>query len=235
MDRGSGGETETKRILVIEDDATIRGGLKDALRSEGYEVLEAADGKEGLEKGLREDPDLIVLDLMLPRIDGYEVLQRLRRDAVLTPVLVLTARGLEEDRVRGLSLGADDYVVKPFSLAELLARIASRLRAWDRERGLSDRHLLRLSDVVVDFAARTARRGDEEIRLTPKEIELLLFLAERKGRAVSRSEILRGVWEGGVTDRVIDMAILNLRRKLEADPAEPRHLKSVRGFGYRLA
>jgi len=233
MDRGSGGSG--KRILVVEDDATIRGGLRDALRSEGYEVLEAADGAQGLEAGLREDPDLILLDLMLPRMDGYEVLERLRRDAVETPVLVLTARGLEADRVKGFALGADDYIVKPFSLAELLARVASRLRAWDRERGLSGRNTLRLSGVVVDFTARTARKGQEEIRLTPKELDLLAFLAERRGRAVSRAEMLKGVWEGDVTDRVVDMAILNLRRKLEEDPAQPRHLVSVRGFGYRLA
>jgi len=226
MDRGSGGSG--KRILVVEDDATIRGGLRDALRSEGYEVLEAADGAQGLEAGLREDPDLILLDLMLPRMDGYEVLERLRRDAVETPVLVLTARGLEADRVKGFALGAD-------SLAELLARVASRLRAWDRERGLSGRNTLRLSGVVVDFTARTARKGQEEIRLTPKELDLLAFLAERRGRAVSRAEMLKGVWEGDVTDRVVDMAILNLRRKLEEDPAQPRHLVSVRGFGYRLA
>jgi DNA-binding response OmpR family regulator len=230
MDRGLGG----RRILVVEDDATIRSGLRDALRSEGYEVLEAADGREGLDKGLREDPDLIILDLMLPGIDGTEVLRRLRKDAVETPVLVLTARGLEEDRVKGFALGADDYVVKPFSLAELLARVASRLRAWDRERGLSGRRMLRLGGVVVDFAARTARKGDEEINLTPTEIDLLSFLAERRGKAVSRAEILRAVWKVDVTDRVIDMAVLNLRRKLEEDPAEPRHIVSVRGFGYRL-
>ena len=230
MDRGPGG----RRILLVEDDATIRGGLRDALRSEGYEVLLAADGRQGLEAGLREDPDLILLDLMLPGMDGYEVLARLRKDAVETPVLVLTARGLEEDRVKGFALGADDYVVKPFSLAELLARVASRLRAWDRERGLTGRQTLRLGAVVIDFAARTARRGDEEIRLTPTELDLLAFLAERKGRAVSRAEILRGIWKEDVTDRVIDMAILNLRKKLEEDPVSPRHLVSVRGFGYRL-
>jgi DNA-binding response OmpR family regulator len=231
MDRGLGG----RRILLVEDDATIRGGLRDALRSEGYEVLEAADGAKGLEAGLRDDPDLIILDLMLPGMDGYEVLERLRRDAVETPVLVLTARGLEEDRVKGFRLGADDYVVKPFSLAELLARVASRLRAWDRERGLSGRRMLRLGGVVIDFAARTARREGEEIGLTPTEIDLLSFLAERRGKAVSRAEILRGVWKVDVTDRVIDMAVLNLRKKLEEDPAKPVHLVSVRGFGYRLA
>jgi DNA-binding response OmpR family regulator len=225
---------DSRRILVVEDDATIRGGLRDALRSEGYEVIEAADGARGLDAGLRDDPDLIILDLMLPGMDGYEVLERLRRDAVETPVLVLTAKGLEEDRVKGFALGADDYVVKPFSLAELLGRVASRLRAWDRERGLTGRQALRLGAIVIDFAARTARRAEEEIRLTPTELDLLAFLAERKGRAVSRAEILRGVWQGDVTDRVIDMAILNLRKKLEEDPARPRHLVSVRGFGYRL-
>jgi DNA-binding response OmpR family regulator len=231
MDRGLGG----RKILVVEDDATIRGGLRDALRSEGYEVLEAADGRKGLDAGLRDDPDLIILDLMLPGMDGYEVLERLRKDAVETPVLVLTAKGLEEDRVKGFALGADDYVVKPFSLAELLARVASRLRAWDRERGLSGRQMLRMGGVVVDFAARTARKDGEEIGLTPTEIDLLLFLAERRGRAVSRAEILRVVWKDDVTDRVIDMAVLNLRKKLEEDPAKPVHLVSVRGFGYRLA
>jgi DNA-binding response OmpR family regulator len=231
MDRGLGG----RKILLVEDDATIRGGLRDAFRSEGYEVLEAADGRSGLDAGLREDPDLIILDLMLPGMDGYEVLERLRKDAVETPVLVLTAKGLEEDRVKGFALGADDYVVKPFSLAELLARVASRLRAWDRERGLSGRQMLRMGGVVVDFAARTARKDGEEIGLTPTEIDLLLFLAERRGRAVSRAEILRVVWKDDVTDRVIDMAVLNLRKKLEEDPAKPVHLVSVRGFGYRLA
>jgi len=140
-----------QRILIVEDDEAIREGLADALRAEGYDVLGAETGNDGLHLGLTEDPDLVVLDINLPGLDGFEVLKRLRADAVETPVLLLTARGLEQDRVRGLDLGADDYVVKPFGLAELLARIRSRLRAWDRERGIEDGTVLRFGGLTVDF------------------------------------------------------------------------------------
>ena len=142
---------DAHRILVVEDDEGIREGLRDALESEGYVVLAAADGDEGLRLGLRDDPDLILLDLMLPGLDGFEVLERLRRDHVATPVLVVTARGLEDDRVRGLDLGADDYVVKPFALDELLARVRARLRAWDRERGLDAAAVLRFGVLFQRF------------------------------------------------------------------------------------
>jgi two-component system alkaline phosphatase synthesis response regulator PhoP len=222
-------------ILVVEDDESIRLGLQDALRAEGYRVLLAADGEEGLRRGLSEDPDLVVLDVMMPKLDGFEVLSRLRADGVDTPVLMLTARGLEADRVKGLDLGADDYVMKPFSLSELRARIRSRLRAWDRERGLSDQGSLRFGAVVVDFAARTASRSGTAIHLTPREFELLAFFAGRPGRAVSRVELLRGVWgDEDVVSRVIDTAILGLRKKIESDSAHPRHIVSVRGLGYRF-
>ena len=226
----------TRRILVVEDDATIRSGLRDALVSEGYEVLEAADGPAGLRAALTEDPDLIVLDLMLPGMNGEEVLARLRADALETPVLVLTARGLEADKVRGFEAGADDYVVKPFGLAELLARIASRLRPWDRERGLVDRDSLRIGAAMVDFSARLVRRNGENQTLTPTEIRLLRCLVAHEGRPLSRARILDVVWgEQEVVSRVVDMAISNLRRKLEADPAHPRHILSVRGVGYRFS
>ena len=222
-------------ILVVEDDEGIRLGLQEALRAEGYRVLLAADGEEGLRRGLTEDPDLIVLDVMMPRMDGFEVLRRLRADGVATPVLMLTARGLEADRVKGLDLGADDYVMKPFSLGELRARIRTRLRAWDRERGLSEQGALRFGDVAVDFAARSATRGGVAIHLTPREFELLAFFAGRPGRAVTRVELLRGVWgDDDVVSRVIDTAILGLRKKVESDPAKPRHIVSVRGLGYRF-
>jgi len=223
------------RILLVEDDPGLREGLGDALEAEGYEVLKAEDGPSGLECGLRDDPDLIVLDLMLPRLDGFEVLRRLRADGVESPVLVLTARGLEQDRVRGLDLGADDYVVKPFALGELLARIRTRLRAWDRERGVSPREVLRVGDLEVDFEARRAVRRGEEVELTPKELDLLRFLAAHEGRALSRAELLAGVWsEDEVHSRVVDTAVLGLRRKVEPDPANPRHVVSVRGVGYRF-
>jgi DNA-binding response OmpR family regulator len=222
-------------ILIVEDDESIRIGLREALRAEGYRVLLAADGEEGLRRGLTEDPDLVVLDVMMPKLDGFEVLRRLRADGVDTPVLMLTARGLEADRVKGLDLGADDYVMKPFALEELRARIRSRLRAWDRERGLATPGALRFGDVVVDFAARTATRAGVSVHLTPREFELLAFFAERPGRAVSRVELLRGVWgDDDVVSRVIDTAILGLRKKVERDPAHPLHIVSVRGLGYRF-
>jgi len=226
---------EARRILVVEDEESIREALRDALVSEGYDVLVAADGTQGLDLGLTQDPDLVVLDLMLPGMDGFEVLRRLRADNVETPVLVLTARGLESDRVRGLDLGADDYVVKPFALNELLARIRARLRAWDRERGLGDGHVLRFGGVTVDFDARSAVRDGEDLHLSPKEFELLRFLADREGRAQSRAQLLAGVWaDEEVVSRVVDTAILGLRKKVETDPANPRHVVSVRGLGYRF-
>ena len=224
-----------RRILVIEDDEAIREGLTDALRSEGYDVLATANGHDGLHLGLTEDPDLVVLDTNLPGLDGFEVLKRLRTDAVETPVLLLTARGLERDRVRGLDLGADDYIVKPFGLAELLARIRSRLRTWDRERGFEDGTMLRFGGLTVDFEARSATRDGEEIGLTPKEFELLEFLAMNEGTALRRTRLLAQVWrDEDVVSRVIDMAVLGLRKKVEPDPAKPRHIVSVRGIGYRF-
>jgi two-component system, OmpR family, alkaline phosphatase synthesis response regulator PhoP len=225
-----------RRILVIEDDQTIREGLSDALTGEGFEVLPAADGLSGLHLGLKEDPDLIILDLMLPGLDGFEVLKRLRADGLETPVLILTARGLEQDRVRGLDLGADDYIVKPFGLSEFLARVRSRLRSWDRERGFEDGRVLRFGGITVDFDALTAVRDGEDLGLTPKEFDLLACLAGNEGKAVSRHRILDAVWgEEEVHSRVIDTAILGLRKKLEPDPAKPTHIRSVRGVGYRFS
>jgi DNA-binding response OmpR family regulator len=223
------------RILVIEDDGAIRSGLRDALRSDGYAVLLAADGPEGLRLGLTEDPDLVVLDLMLPGMDGFTVLEKLRADGVETPVLVLTARGLPADRVRGLDLGADDYVVKPFSLDEFLARVRSRLRAWDRERSGGRRDLLRFGGVTVDFAARRATRDGADLGLTALELDLLGFLARSEGRVLSRARLLEALWsDREVVSRVVDTAILGLRKKVERDPARPVHIRSVRGRGYRF-
>ena len=222
-------------VLVIEDDEGIRTGLVDALTSEGYRASVAGDGATGLAMGLREDPDLIVLDLMMPGMNGFEVLRRLREDQVDTPVLILTARGLEADRVRGLDLGADDYMVKPFGLDEFLARVRSRLRAWDRERGRTDDSQLRFGDVFIDFQAHAATRGDAPITLTPLELKFLRFMARREGRAVTRDALLRHVWESDdVVSRVIDTAVLGLRKKIERDPGKPAHLLSVRGVGYRF-
>jgi len=222
-------------ILVVEDDESIRLGLRDALQGEGYRVLTSADGKTGLEMGLSEDPDLIVLDLMLPGMHGFDVLKNLRADHVATPVLVLTARGLEEDRVKGLDLGADDYMEKPFGLSELLARVRSRLRAWDRERGLAGNAILRFAGITVDFGAHSAERDGREIGLTALEFALLRAFAENEGRALTRNQLLDAVWKDeDVVSRVVDTAVLGLRKRIEPDPAKPRHLVSVRGYGYRF-
>ncbi|MHC4847135.1 MAG: response regulator transcription factor [Planctomycetota bacterium] len=220
-----------RTILLVEDETAIREGLRDALEDEGYRVLEAADGVKGLHHGLTADPDLIVLDLMLPGLDGYQLLERLRADGVETPVLCLTARGLEQDRVKGLALGADDYMVKPFGLQELLARIEARLRVWDRERGLVSKRMLHLGEVTVDFEARRAMRNDHEIPFTPLELKLLAFFAEHEGCALSRTELLAGVWgdEADAVSRVVDNAVMALRKKLTPD-----HFASVRGIGYRF-
>jgi len=222
------------RILVVEDDPVIRDGVRDALEGEGYEVRCAADGLEGVRLGLTEDPDLIVLDLMLPGLDGFEVLRRLRADAVETPVLVLTARGLEDDKIRGFSLGADDYLVKPFALGELLARVGSRLRVWDRERGLVSRDSLRIGGRRVDLRARTVDGGDP---LSPNEAALLRFFVEHEGEVLDRAHILDAVWSDRpeTTSRVVDMTVLGLRRKIEPDPESPQYLVAVRGVGYRFA
>ncbi len=226
----------THRILLVEDDDGIREGLRDALESEGFDVLTAGDGRRGLELGLREDPDLIVLDVMMPGLDGFEVLEKLRSDHVDSPVLLLTARGLETDRVRGLDLGADDYVVKPFGLAELLARIRRRLAAWDRERGADETRVLRVGPVAVDFAARRATSDGHDLHFTAKELDLLKYLSAREGKAVSRGELLETVWKDSCSEsRVIDMAVVGLRKKLEQDPQRPRYIVSVRGVGYRFS
>ncbi len=218
-------------VLLIEDEEAIREGLCDALEDAGYRVLAAADGVKGLHLGLTRDPDLIILDLMLPGMDGFEVLKRLRADGVETPVLCVTARGLEQDRVEGLKLGADDYVVKPFGLKELLARIDARLRAWDRERGLVSKTTVRLGANSVDFAARRVLRDGGEVHLSPQEFDLLSFFIDREGRALSRTELLAGVWDESADNvsRVVDNAVMALRKKLGAE-----HFASVRGVGYRF-
>jgi DNA-binding response OmpR family regulator len=218
-------------ILLVEDETSIREGLRDALEGEGYRVLEAPDGVKGLHLGLTQDPDLVILDLMLPGMDGFDVLERLRSDGVETPVLCLTARGLEQDRVKGLQLGADDYIVKPFGLRELLARVDARLRAWDRERGLVSKEMLHFGAVSADFVALRVLRSGEEVHLSPQEFDLLRFFASNEGKALSRSDLLAGVWgeEVDAVSRVVDNGVMALRKKLGSD-----HFASVRGVGYRF-
>ncbi len=224
------------RLLVVEDDAAIRRGLVDALRIAGYAVAEAPDGRAGLDAALAGAFDLILLDLLMPRLDGLQVLSELRRARPALPVIVLTARGQEEDRVRGLKAGADDYVVKPFGIAELLARVEAVLRrSAERPSGV---HALALNGLRVDFERREVHHADgTRLALTQREAEVLLYLASNRGRAVSREELLTRVWgvdPRGVQTRAVDMAIARLRELLRDDPGAPRVVLTVRGKGYML-
>jgi len=222
------------RILIIEDERPMRTALADALESEGYRVFTAADGEEGLSRALSDKPDIILLDLMMPRLDGYAVCSELRRLSNPVPILILTAKGQLEDRVRGLDLGADDYLVKPFSTEELLARVRAVLRRVSRP-GAALKTLV-LGDVHVDFARQQAARGRKPLHLTAKELAMLRLLAESGGEAVSRERFLDIVWGYGAfpTTRTVDNHIATLRAKVEKNPDVPRWIKTVHGVGYRL-
>jgi len=226
------------RVLVVEDNADLAFGLRNNLEIEGYEVLVAADGPAGLAAARTSAPDLIVLDLMLPGMDGYRVLRALRDERRTTPVLILTARGEESDKVRGFRLGADDYVTKPFGVLELLARVEALLRraggaAANGDDG-SDRQCF--GDIEVDTATRTVTRRGEPVCLAPLEFDLLVALIRRGGSVATRLELLKEVWgyRAAVVSRTVDTHVAELRRKLEDDPAEPKHILTVRKAGYRL-
>lgn len=222
------------RILVIEDDAAILRGLADNLKYEGHDVLTAADGETGYRLIREKSPDLIILDLMLPRLSGYEVCSKVRGEGVGTPILMLTARGEEGDRVLGLDLGADDYLTKPFSVRELLARVRALLRRARPPSALPDE--LGFADVQIDFRRYEARKADKILEMTRKEFGILRLLAQRLGEVVTRDELLNEVWgyDNYPTTRTVDNHIASLRAKLEDDPSQPRHLQTVHGVGYKL-
>jgi DNA-binding response OmpR family regulator len=222
------------RILVIEDDPAILRGLADNLKFESHEVLTAADGETGYRLIGEQQPDLIILDLMLPKLSGYEVCRKVRDEGITTPIMMLTARGEEGDRVLGLDLGADDYVTKPFSVRELLARVRALLRRAQPPGLLPDE--LRFDDVVIDFRRYEAHKGDKPLEMTRKEFGVLRLLASRPGEVVTRDELLNEVWgfENYPTTRTVDNHIATLRAKLENNPSEPRHLLTVHGVGYKL-
>jgi DNA-binding response OmpR family regulator len=226
----------TRRILIVEDNATIADGIRMNLVLEGYLVEVALTGERGLTQARRWDPHLLILDLMLPGLDGYTVLRTLREEGRELPVLILSARGAETDRLRGFRLGADDYVVKPFSLPELLARVAVMLRRHAPEERAIATRTWNFGDVVVDAGTREVLRDENVVLMRPKEFDLLLALLRRDGRVATRAELLDEVWryEADVVSRTVDVHILELRRKLEADPAQPRHVLTVRKTGYRL-
>jgi DNA-binding response OmpR family regulator len=219
-------------ILIIEDDATLLRGLKDNFEFEGFRVHTAQDGEQGLAAALAVQPDLIILDLMLPKVNGYEICRFLRGEKLEMPIIMLTAKGEESDVVLGLKLGADDYVTKPFSIKELLARAEAFLRRR-RERGAA---VHEFGDCRLDETARTLHRAGGEVPLSPKEFELLAFFLAHAGHALSRDTIMNSVWgyDSRVTPRSIDRFINALRQKIEADPAHPHHLKTVREFGYKF-
>jgi len=222
------------RIIVIEDDRAILRGLKDNLEYESYEVLTATDGEQGYRLIREHHPDLIVLDLMIPKMDGYELCRKVRSEGMAVPILMLTARSEEMDRVHGLDIGADDYVTKPFSVPELLARIRAILRRAQPPTALPEN--LRFDDVFVDFTCFDARKGKELLKLSRKEFGVLRLLAAQVGQVITRNELLDEVWghECYPTTRTVDNHIASLRAKLEDDPSKPRHLVTVHGIGYKL-
>ncbi len=222
------------KILVIEDDPSILLGIRKNLEYEGFEVLIARDGEQGLEMAFDAKPDLILLDIMLPKMNGYEICRAVRKHEPAVPILILSAKDQEADKITGLNLGADDYITKPFSVKELVARVKAAFR---RTRALEGEEApYRFGDVEVDYAGRVVRVKGEPAECTPKEFELLRFLIRNKGRVVSRDQILNKVWGYDYygTPRTIDNFVQKLRMKVERDAANPDHILTVRGIGYKF-
>lgn len=225
-------------ILIVEDEATLRETLRYNFERAGYAVLTASDGRQALALAEREHPDAVVLDIMLPGLDGFDVCRELRRTSTV-PILMLTARDDEIDKVVGLELGADDYLTKPFSVRELLARVKALLRRVEMLQSAAERssgRLLEAGDIRVDLDEHRAYRAGQPLQLKPKEFDLLVFLMQRPGRAFTREQLLAQVWdyEFAGDSRTVDVHVRWLREKIEADPAQPRLIETVRGVGYRF-
>ena len=223
---------DNETILIIEDESTMLRGLADNFEFAGYGVKTAADGEEGLAAALRVKPDLIILDIMLPRVNGYEICRRVRAEGLDMPIIMLTAKGEEEDVVLGLNLGADDYVTKPFSIKELLARS----EAFLRRRRTAEATVFRFGDCELDTTSHRLLRDGQEAPLTPKEFGLLALFVKRPGRAFTRDEILRSVWgrDRFVTRRSVDRCVNTLRKRIEPDPRHPTFIQTIREIGYRF-
>ncbi len=222
-------------VLVVEDDPTLRLGLTKTLRSEGFRVEVAKTGPEAIDLFRAHHPDLVLLDVMLPGLNGFEVCEEIRRENSDLPILMLTAKGEEQDKVRGLKLGADDYIVKPFGVPELCARVHAALR---RKRSReAEQTLYSFADVTIDFRAHRVTKGGSNVEVTALEVRLLKFLIEREGILLPRQRILDGVWGADYfgTERTVDNFINRLRTKLEVDPKAPEHIVTVRGAGYRFS
>jgi DNA-binding response OmpR family regulator len=223
-----------KTILVVEDEPQLALGLKDALEFEGFRVLTCGTGREGTQLAKSERPHAVLLDLMLPDINGYQVCEEIRRSDAIVPILMLTAKSQEADKIRGLDAGADDYVTKPFSVGELVARIRAIFRRTQRA---TEAQSFTIGEVSVNLSAHSLQRGNKVESLSFYEVELLRLLHERVGQPVSRDEILNKIWglEATPTNRTIDNFIVKLRRKIERSPDKPEHILTVYGFGYKLA
>jgi len=219
-------------ILIIEDDAALLRGLKDNFETQKYRVQVARDGREGLSAALANPPDLVVLDIMLPKMNGYEICRMLRAKHLEMPIVMLTAKGQEEDIIRGLELGADDYITKPFSIRELLARAKAFLRRQQTTRS----NVFQFGECQLDLTAHKLFRNGQQVRLTSKEFRLLEFFVGRAGRALTRDQILDGVWgnEIIVNDRSVDRCVTTLRAKIESDPHHPSFIQTIRDIGYRF-
>lgn len=224
-----------EKILIVEDDAAIRFGLEKNLSYEGYDVICAGDGERGLELAFESQPDLIVLDLMLPGVNGFEICRTVRKHDPSVAILILSAKGQEVDKVLGLDVGADDYVTKPFSVGEFLARVKAIFRRMERGVG-GEPELISIGAAQVDLKKHTLIRARKTHPLTFYEVELLKLLLERKEEPVSRDEILEKIWgiDASPTNRTVDNFIVKLRRKIEADHKNPRHILTVYGLGYKL-
>jgi DNA-binding response OmpR family regulator len=225
-----------KRILVIEDEPQMLLGLRDNLELEGYEVATASDGDEGLLKASSFQPDLVILDVMLPRKTGFDVCRELRARGTATPVVMLTARNQETDKVLGLELGADDYVTKPFSITELLARVRAVLRRTGTRPSGTPADTYRIGDLEIDFRMHQARRGKQRVEFTAREFELLRYFVTHIGQVVTREQILNEVWgyEEFPTTRTIDNFVAKLRQKIERAPHAPEHILTIHGSGYKF-
>ena len=219
-------------VLIIEDDSTMLRGLKDNFEYTGYNVITAVDGEDGLNSALDTKPDLIILDIMLPKINGYEICRLIRKEKLDMPIIMLTAKGEESDIILGLKLGADDYVTKPFSIKELLARTEALLR----RRRITEQDMYEFGDFALDISARKLSKNSQEIKLSPKEFKLLEFFLKKQGKALTRDEILNAVWgyNSFSGHRSIDRFVTTLRNKIEPDPHHPTFIHTLREIGYKL-
>jgi DNA-binding response OmpR family regulator len=232
---GSG--SPTSRVLVVEDDEAMAVALRDGFVYEGYEVAVARDGEDGLRRATEDPPDLMILDVMLPKMTGLEVCKRLRSEGSSLPIIMLTARGQEIDKVLGLKLGADDYVTKPFSFMELMARVEAVLRRCGAAAGVrGSRGTHSFGDVTIDFDHHEALKGDEPVELSPREFQLLCYFIDHRGEVVSREQLLDAVWGYDTIPftRTVDTHIAKLRKKIEDDPSDPQFLITVHRLGYKF-